>query len=91
MGEFLDGLTLLGIPAVVLVPFLVEGLKRLGLPKRWAGLAALVIGLLVAAAIGSIEAWPQVMPWLKYLVAGLLLGLGSAGVYSQAKELSADK
>jgi hypothetical protein len=87
MEEFLNGLALMGVPAVVLVPFVVEGMKRLGLPTRWAGVAALGVGLVVAAAIGSVEAWPQVAPWVKYSMAGVLLGLGSAGVYSQVKEL----
>ena len=35
--ETLNGIMLLGIPAVLLVPVIVQGLKSLGLPVRWAG------------------------------------------------------
>ena len=48
MQNFLNGITLLGIPAVVLVPVLVQGMKMLGLPVRWAGVAALAAGMAVA-------------------------------------------
>lgn len=83
MESFLNGITLLGIPAMILVPLLVEGLKRLGLPSRWAGAAALAMGLLVAGLAGAVEAWPSVTPLVRVLVAGILLGLASAGSYSQ--------
>jgi hypothetical protein len=32
VDDFLNAITLLGIPAITLVPVLVEGLKSLGLP-----------------------------------------------------------
>ncbi len=83
MENFLNGLTLLGIPAVVLVPMIVQGLKGLGLPERWAGLSALVIGLAVAGLAEAVEAWPGVTPFARFVVAGLLLGFASVGTYSQ--------
>ena len=61
--QFLGGFALLGIPAVVLIPVLVEGAKRLGLPARYAGLAAMLIGMLVAALIGGVEGWPAIRSW----------------------------
>jgi hypothetical protein len=87
MENFLNGLTLLGIPAVVLVPMLVQGLKALGLPGRWAGVAALLAGLAVAAMVEAVSAWPGVTPVVRFIVAGLLLGLASSGSYSQLKSL----
>jgi hypothetical protein len=87
MENFLNGLTLLGVPAVVLVPVLVQGLKALGLPARWAGVAALVVGLAVAGMIEAVSAWPGVAPVVRFIVAGLLLGLASSGSYSQFKSI----
>ena len=83
MENFLNGITLLGIPALVLVPVIVQGMKELGLPARWAGVAALVIGLVVAGLAEAVEAWPGVTPFARFVVAGLLLGLASVGTYSQ--------
>jgi hypothetical protein len=85
--QFLSGFALLGIPAVVLIPMLVEGAKRLGLPARYAGLASMLIGMLVAALIGGVEAWPAITPWVRVLLGGLLLGLASSGAYSQYRAL----
>ena len=83
MDNFLNGLTLLGIPAIVLVPIIVEALKTLGLPNRWAGAAAIAVGLTIAALIEAIAAWPTITPIVRMLIAGILLGLASAGSYSQ--------
>ena len=87
MENFLNGLTLLGVPAVVLVPLLVQGLKALGLPARWAGVAALLAGLAVAGMIEAVSAWPGVTPVVRIIVVGLLLGLASSGTYSQFKSI----
>lgn len=83
MENFLNGITLLGIPAVVLVPILVQGLKMLGLPVRWAGVAALVAGLAVAGLAEAVTVWPTVTPFVRFVIAGILLGLASVGIYSQ--------
>ncbi|MBF6614236.1 MAG: hypothetical protein IVW55_14010 [Chloroflexi bacterium] len=85
MDDFLNGITLLGIPALVLVPLLVQGIKQLGLPGRYAGVAALIIGLSVAGLAEVITAWPTVTPLVRFLVAGILLGLAPIGAYSQYK------
>jgi hypothetical protein len=81
--DFLNAITLLGIPAITLVPVLVEGLKSLGLPTQWAGVAAVMVGLAVAGLAEAVNAWPSVTPLVRFVVAGLLLGFASAGVYSQ--------
>ena len=83
MDNFLNGITLLGIPSLVLVPLLVQALKAAGLPAKWAGAAAIAVGLAVAGLAEAVTAWPQVTPFVRWLVAGLLLGLASAGAYSQ--------
>ncbi len=88
MDNFLNGITLLGIPAIMLVPVLVQGMKMLGLPSRWAGVAALLAGLAVASLAAAVEAWPVVTPWVRFVVAGVLLGFASVGTYSQYRTYS---
>jgi ABC-type transport system involved in cytochrome c biogenesis permease subunit len=85
MHNFLNGITLLGIPAIILVPVIVQGIKALGLPARWAGLVALIVGLVVAGLAEAVTAWPSVTPLVRFLVAGVLLGFAAAGSYSQYK------
>jgi hypothetical protein len=85
MENFLNGITLLGIPALVLVPLVVQALKMLGMPVRWAGVASIGAGLAVAALAEAVTAWPLVAPFARVLVGGLLLGLSSAGAYSQVR------
>lgn len=87
MDNFVNGLTLLGIPAVVIVPLALQGLKALGMPGRMAGWAALFAGLAVAGMIEAVQAWPSVTPFVRFMVAGLLLGLASSGSYSQYKSI----
>ena len=68
-------------------PALVEAMKRAGLPAAWAGLAAVMVAtalvLLRAAAIGGGE------PLAAVALRGALLGLASAGVYTQVRRLPA--
>lgn len=84
-GGFADGIVLLGVPAVVLVPLVVEGLKRIGLPTNWATPVAVIAGLLVAAAAEIVQIWPETIPFVRIVLAGIVLGLGASGVYSQAR------
>lgn len=80
-------LLILGVPIVIVVPALVELVKRMGLPSIWAGLAsilscALVLGLVqlqVHPLFGGVAAW---------LLASIIYGLASAGLYSQVDRLS---
>lgn len=83
--NFADGIALLGVPAVVLVPLVVEGLKRLGLPSRWATAAAIVAGMMIAGGVEMIEVWPRTLPIVRVLVSGIVLSFGASGVYSRAK------
>jgi ABC-type transport system involved in cytochrome c biogenesis permease subunit len=85
LDNFINGIALLGIPALVLVPVIVQGLKALGLPVRWAGFAAIAVGLTVAGLAEAVTAWPAVTPIARFVVGGLLLGLAAAGSYSQYK------
>lgn len=62
---------LLSIPAIVTA---VEATKMAGLPSKWAGLAAIVIGAAFGFGIGN-------------LVGGIILGLSASGLYSGAKAM----
>ena len=83
----MEDLALMGVPALMLVTLLVQGAKVLGMPARFAPWAALVTGMVVAAAIGAVEAWPEVAPWVKYVLAGLMLWLGAIGAYEVGKRV----
>ena len=87
MDPFLNGLTLLGIPALILVSLIVQALKTLGLPTRYAGAASIISGIAIAALIEAIAAWPTITPIVRVLIAGILLGLAASGTYSQYRTL----
>lgn len=84
-SDFANGIVLLGVPAVVLVPLLVEGLKRLGMPSQWATPAAVVAGALIAALAEALAIWPEIAPGVRILLAAIVLGFGASGVYSQTR------
>lgn len=84
-SDFANGIVVLGVPAVVLVPLIVEGLKRLGMPSAWATPAAVIAGGLVAATAEMLTIWPQTAPVVRIALAAIVLGFGASGVYSQAR------
>jgi hypothetical protein len=77
----------IGIGLTVVVPGLVQLAKGLGLPTKFAGLAAILACAVVLGLVelredpsyGAIAAWALL---------SLVYGLASAGLYSQAKEFS---
>ena len=84
--ESLDTLApLTGVPVVVIVPALVEGAKRAGLPVRFAGLAAVgcAIVLLALGDLALADELPDVARVARWLVGGVVYGLAAAGLYSQ--------
>lgn len=85
VDRFADGIVLLGVPAVVLVPLVVEGLKRLGLPVAWATPAAVVVAGLVAGLAEAVQVWPELASAVRVLLAAVILGFGASGAYSQAR------
>lgn len=91
MENFANGVTLLGVPAVLLVPLVVEGLKRLGLATRWATPAAILTSGVVAALAQALQIWPALDPPVQVIVAAVVFGFGASGVYSQASRLGADR
>ena len=78
-----------GVPLVAIVPALVELAKRQGLPARWAGIAAVVIAM-VLLAIGDValgDTGGNADRWLvriaTWVLGGVVYGLAAAGFYSQ--------
>ena len=67
--------------AVPLITGIVEFLKRQGMPREWAPPAALLLG--AALSLGYALAGRSL--WFEALVQGLVLGLGSMGLYSGVK------
>jgi hypothetical protein len=78
-----------GVPLVVILPALVELAKRLGMPVRWAGLAAITLAVLLVAvgdiALGytSGDASRWVVRVATWGLSGVIYGLAAAGLYSQ--------
>ncbi len=73
-----------GVPLVAVIPALVELAKRQGLPVRYAGLAAVLIGMglltLAGLALGEPVDAGTVARWA---IGGIVYGLAAAGLYSQ--------
>lgn len=84
---FEDTLELLtGVPILVVVPALVELAKRIGLPARFAGLAAIALAMALCAladlATGT-SLPPDGATAARWLLGGVIYGLAAAGLYSQ--------
>lgn len=77
-------LEIFGVSAVLVIIGLVQLAKALGLPTRFAGVAAVILGVL--ASLGY--TYYAEAPWLQAVVIGLAIGLSAAGLYSGAKAAS---
>lgn len=74
-------LEIFGISVVLVIIGLIQLAKNVGLPTRYAGVAAVVLGVL--ASLGY--AYFAESTWLQALFVGLALGLSAAGLYSAGK------
>lgn len=86
--QLISGLAIVGVPVIVFLPAAIALLKQVGLPTSWTGVAAAVLGMLVALAIQAVKTWPTIEPWVGVVVTGTLLGLASNGLYSQYKHFT---
>lgn len=75
-----------GVSILVLAPALVEVSKQIGLPVRWAGLAAIAIAVCLVV-LGDLAAGAEVNleATSRWLIQGMVYGLAAAGLYSQTK------
>lgn len=81
-GVDVNTITLVGVGAIPLVLLLVQVAKIFGMPSTWAAPAAILLGLAVEGAVLAWAAWPEVQPYITFIVAGLQIGLAAAGTYS---------
>lgn len=65
---------------------IVEVIKRSGMPSRWAGLAAIAIGILLAQ-LGGLAGRLDGNAWDLALI-GILVGITAAGVWSIPKAVN---
>ena len=91
MNKFL----LAGVPLVVLIPFIVEGLKRL-FPKlaSYGAFVAVGVSAVLVGAVAAVDWKPELDKPVQYALAALLFaitfGLSGSGAFSQAKSLKKD-
>lgn len=75
-----------GVSITIVVPALVEIAKQVGLPVRYAGVAAIVMAIILVMigglASGNAFDARQVATWC---LAGIVYGLAAAGLYSQTR------
>ena len=81
-----------GVSVVIVTPALVEIAKANGMPVRFAGVASIVIAivLLVIAEIaldGVPASGDLVRAVARWIIAGVVYGLAAAGLYSQGRLL----
>lgn len=75
-----------GISITIVTPALVEIAKRLGMPVKHAGFAAIAVAILLYAlgeiALGTTYTASTFSRWI---LAGIVYGLAAAGLYSQTR------
>lgn len=82
--------------AAVIAPFvvgLVQITKQIGLVDKFAGLVAVLYGLILAFLVASTEAVGEldgVDMWKRTALTGIIAGLTAAGAYSAVKAASRD-
>lgn len=83
----IDSIELLtGVSILIVTPALVEVAKQVGLPVRWAGIAAMLIAVVLVALgdiAAGIDAGTEVIA--RWLIGGVVYGLAAAGLYSQTR------
>lgn len=73
-----------GVTAIGLIVAIVQLIKTAGFPAKYAGVLALLLGLIVA----FVYTYFSVTAWYQALVLGLALGLAAAGAWSTAKNIA---
>jgi hypothetical protein len=82
----------IGMPLMVITPALVELGKQLGLPVRYAGIAAMATAMLLLVcgdiALSGVPAPAEfVSAMARWVLGGVVYGLAAAGLYSQGRQI----
>ena len=83
--ENLPEFLVMGVPIVVVVPMLVQKIKDFGLADRFTGLASMVVALALILLVSADAGTLALSEVAGYILAAILYGLASNGVYSQVK------
>ncbi len=75
------------IAIIALVPGVVEVAKRIGLPSRFAGLAAILVAIALVGLSEISGGSTSSAPVARAIVLGLVYGLAASGLYSQVQRL----
>lgn len=70
-------LTPLALGAIPVIVGLVQVIKGVGLPNKYAPVASIVLGVTILAIVG--------LAWQAFLIQGIIVGLSAAGLYSGSK------
>lgn len=91
--DFLNTFSIFGIPALVVVIAIVAGVRGIwkSMPDGMIPVVTAIAGIIVAFLIGLIDWQPELAPLVKYILLGLLLGLGGSGLYSQVKKVAGNE
>lgn len=75
-----------GVSILIVTPALVEVAKQLGLPVRLAGIAAILLAL-VLVVLGDVANGTELSTpvFARWVISGIVYGLAAAGLYSQTR------
>lgn len=81
----------IGVPLIVVTPALIEVAKQMGLPVRYAGLAAMATAMVLLicgdVALGGVPA-DAVSAAARWMLGGIVYGLAATGLYSQTRQIN---
>lgn len=81
----MDAVEVAGVAVIPLIVGVVALLKELGLPSRWAPMAAVAVGVLVMALNEVLQAFPLALAVYEKALLGVALGLTAVGVHGLQK------
>lgn len=81
--QLTTGLVLV-VPVIVA---LVQWLKAQGLPSRWAPVASVAAGTILAVVALLAQRYPSAGDWIGAILVGIILGLAASGLYSGQKAI----
>jgi hypothetical protein len=76
-----------GVPASLVIVSLVQVAKTLGMPRRFAPLLSIALGVVLVLCVQVARQWPFLRAWWEALGAGIMLGLAACGFYSGGKAM----